>query len=110
MRYFFFKIPYASKVQGVNVSKKGDKFRSQSVAVKSGYSKLLEEMNCSKTLVPKTSLKGASGQISNKAKNAYDLMLSEVLPGKGALKIPDTAKRPSGVGVKTRLKPAITPA
>ena len=37
-------------------------------------------------------------------------MLSDFLPGAGGLKNTETAKGSLGVGVKTRLKPVLTPA
>ena len=99
----FLKNPYANRVQGINVSKKGDK--SRSAAVKSGCAKLLDEMHRTKTPASNTSLPWAAGQNGSKERNPYASMLSDVLPGVGGLKNPVTAKRSAGAGVETKLKP-----
>ena len=76
--------------------------------MKSGYSKLLDEMNRSKTPILKNSLEEKAGQNSHNVKNPYALMLSEVLPGVGGLNNSDTVKRSEGDRVETRVKPVIT--
>ena len=45
--------PYALKVKGIKDDKKGENSCSQSEVIKSGYLKLLDEMNRSKTPTPK---------------------------------------------------------